>query len=523
MLKKLFAGFSVMAILSMSFSAVPAVMADATSDAYYEAYSFAQEKGMTSMTTFEKFNALGTVSRAQFAKFASKFYENSMNKNEIVNSNCSFTDLSSADQSLVSSIKAACEYGIMKGSNGKAMPNSSLTRGEAMTVISRMLDGDKYNGASPFWADHETNLYNRGVITVTGLGAKVAMRGNVVKMLMNTETSTVDPEEESNECEGLDATEDTELWNLLECGDVTEEEVTEPTEEDYVVEEDKEGTLEVTLSPNTPSPQIGEVVPGAAVGVHVATFEVCAAGADIELRALVLERNLGESNTLDAVALRAKDGMRVTDAKNEKSDATVDLGLKDDMMLKAGSCEELNVVVDVNNAYNTDGTDLAAGDTFRFRVIDAESSAEAMNLSSELSNIHTVATENGSTYSMFEDSAISDVKVGEADATIAEFEFENLDNEDSLWVNTMMFENVGSADLTDAVSNVKMYIDGEFFAEGSVNGDYVSFTNVEGYEVEDNENLDIEITADIDGEVAEDILLTIESELDLTVVDKNGY
>gem|GEM_PF-4241488 len=220
--------------------------------------------------------------------------------------------------------------------------------------------------------------------------------------------------------------------------------------------------------------------------------------------------------------MRVEDGDRITDVKNEKTDGTVDLRINGGMVIKAGSCETLKVIVNVNNAYNTDGTDLAAGDTFRFRVLGVDSSAETLNNDKTLSKIHTVATEDGTTYTMTEDTAISDVKVGENGVIIAQFELENMDSEDSLYLKSIMFENIGSADLEEAANNFQLYIEGTLYAEdGQANGDYITF--VGNYEVPDGETVDMEVKADIAGEINESILLTVEDELDVTVMDKNGY
>lgn len=152
-LKKLFASFSIVALLSMFVAPVTNVMAATVPTQYTDAYTFASDNGLTTMPTFEKFNFYGNVSREAFAKFSTKTLEK-MGTNEVKNSEsaCSFSDLNAGDPSLKASVVKACQYGLM-GINSatnapadKFNPKALMTRGQTLTVISRMLDGDKFNG-----------------------------------------------------------------------------------------------------------------------------------------------------------------------------------------------------------------------------------------------------------------------------------------------------------------------------------------------------------------------------------------
>jgi len=79
---------------------------------------------------------------------------------------CAFSDMTSVDPTLTDYVAKACSYGIMRGSNGKFMPINKLTRADAFVVVSRMLDGNKYdNNSAQYRTDHASNLMARGIIS----------------------------------------------------------------------------------------------------------------------------------------------------------------------------------------------------------------------------------------------------------------------------------------------------------------------------------------------------------------------
>lgn len=134
---------------------------------WIKAYEFMRDNGLTSATTYERFAPLNGITREQLAAFASRYYKNVLKKTEKDGTaRCSFTDAQLFDPTLVTAITEACEFGLMGVGITAFNPKGQVTRGEVLTVMSRMLFGNKHNGGTPFWANHETALFNAGIVNI---------------------------------------------------------------------------------------------------------------------------------------------------------------------------------------------------------------------------------------------------------------------------------------------------------------------------------------------------------------------
>ena len=132
-----------------------------------EAYQFMKDNNLTSATTYEGFAPLNGITREQLAAFASRYYQNVLEKTEKDgDARCSFTDAGQFDPTLVTAITEACEFGLMGVGITAFNPKGAVTRGEVLTVVSRMLFGNEHNGGTPFYANHETALFDAGIVNV---------------------------------------------------------------------------------------------------------------------------------------------------------------------------------------------------------------------------------------------------------------------------------------------------------------------------------------------------------------------
>jgi hypothetical protein len=68
-------------------------------------------------------------------------------------SNCNFPDLWSAHSDLTDEIVDACEAWLFQWSNGYFQPTSAITNAAAITVMARILDGEKSENWT-HWADN---------------------------------------------------------------------------------------------------------------------------------------------------------------------------------------------------------------------------------------------------------------------------------------------------------------------------------------------------------------------------------
>lgn len=192
LLKKLFAGVASLAVVATTVAPL-ATMAKTVPGEYQTAYDYAKTNGLTSMPTFEGFNFYGSLNREAGARFFVKSLEAATTP-EVVHSEsaCQFDDLSAGDSTLTDFVVKACQYGLMGIDSNTNQPSNNfnpkgkMTRGQTLTVISRMLDGDKFNGGTPYWKNHEANLFDKGVVTKLHPEANAngpALRGYTVIML----------------------------------------------------------------------------------------------------------------------------------------------------------------------------------------------------------------------------------------------------------------------------------------------------------------------------------------------------
>ncbi len=120
-------------------------------------YDWMFSNGLTTMSE-TGFRPNDQVTRGEISKFFTKFAEVKGLEKTKTASECQFNDVAGYDSTLVPTIIEACEYGLVKGSNGSYFPNKSLTEAEALTVVVRSLLGFQDETGTPWW----TEYYNAG-------------------------------------------------------------------------------------------------------------------------------------------------------------------------------------------------------------------------------------------------------------------------------------------------------------------------------------------------------------------------
>lgn len=91
------------------------------------------------------------VTRGEVSKFMLKFAQAEWKAKVKTTQECQFNDLEWYDYTLVPTIIAACEYGIIKGFEWNYMPNNPVTEAEFITMMVRILLGDQEETWSPRW------------------------------------------------------------------------------------------------------------------------------------------------------------------------------------------------------------------------------------------------------------------------------------------------------------------------------------------------------------------------------------
>ena len=143
-----------------------------------QSYCFAYEIWSTTMPTFESALYDDLLTRAQFSKIISQFATKIMKQDINTNNKCDFSDLYDIDsKELQSFIIKSCQLGIMwvNGTNDEKIafrPNDNVTRGEYVTVLSRMMYGMKYElpknqvGKVPFFTYHMNKMIEDGIVNI---------------------------------------------------------------------------------------------------------------------------------------------------------------------------------------------------------------------------------------------------------------------------------------------------------------------------------------------------------------------
>lgn len=146
---KKFLALSIIAVLALSSVNVPTVFAQSSTTVV--AWMFENE--LTKFDTQEDFGWDRQVTRWEIAKFFTKFAVLLWKEKVKTTAECQFNDIDGYDYTLVPNIIEACEYGLMKWSNGSYFPNRNLTEAEWLTVIIRAVVGMQNENVDPRWKE----------------------------------------------------------------------------------------------------------------------------------------------------------------------------------------------------------------------------------------------------------------------------------------------------------------------------------------------------------------------------------
>lgn len=141
-----------MKVLFSCLVVLTTVISSVSAQSFSTVYDWMFTNGLTTMTSESAFRPADAVTRGEITKF---FVGYAKLKNlSKASTSCTFSDIAGYDSSLTPFITEACEYGLMKGSNGVFRPNANLTEAEAITVISRTLMGMQNENGNPRWEEY---------------------------------------------------------------------------------------------------------------------------------------------------------------------------------------------------------------------------------------------------------------------------------------------------------------------------------------------------------------------------------
>lgn len=313
------------------------------------AYEYAFSKGITTMSSIDNANMYGEITRGQLAKMISNWAEKELGTKVDATKVCSFTDTNTAEGDLAAYLTKSCQMGLMGQGIDAFRPNAKVTRGEFGTTLSRALWGNKYNGATPFYANHLQALKDAGIMTKIETPSQLEIRGYVMLMLQRSATESL-------------------IKNVTNTG----------TNNTGVV---KAGDLKVTAAAATNR----RIIQNAVSDLDTITLE---ASQDINLEKVVLERyGYSSSSDVEAVWLENSKGEKVTNERSLNSKDEVSLTINRDYRAIGKKADLTIVVKTANNTVNK---------TIGFKVKAVESSAKNLDISSYTPFTYDVTDYTGS-------------------------------------------------------------------------------------------------------------------------------
>lgn len=184
-MKKIFLLTFVFSLLFISY-----VRADYSRE-YKQAYSWAYNNWVTTMSTIDKANLYWNITRIELAKMISNFAINVLKKPLRETSGCKFDDITSAlDKQYDNWVSNACAMRLMWQWIKKFRPYDKVTVAEFWTILSRLLHDIQFNSYwnDPFYLYHLKALKYWWIMADTSNPTwKNAIRGDVMSMLRKSE------------------------------------------------------------------------------------------------------------------------------------------------------------------------------------------------------------------------------------------------------------------------------------------------------------------------------------------------
>jgi hypothetical protein len=132
----------------------------------------------------------GAITRAEMAKMLSVYAMEVLGMTPDTSKACNFGDIDSVKGDLHDYIIKSCQLGLMGQGITSFRPYDTISRAEFGTALSRTLWGNKYEGGTPYYANHLNALKAAGIMNqIANAESTKEVRGYVMLMLMRSEGS----------------------------------------------------------------------------------------------------------------------------------------------------------------------------------------------------------------------------------------------------------------------------------------------------------------------------------------------
>jgi len=462
---------------------------------WVSAYEFMRDNGLTSATTYEGFAPLNGITREQLAAFASRYYKNVLKKTEKDGTaRCSFTDATSFDPTLVTAITEACEFGLMGVGITAFNPKGQVTRGEVLTVMSRMLFGSEHNGGTPFWANHETALFNAGIVKTRHpqSNANGSMNRIFTALMMMRAANDMDMGDDDIDCtDPLMAIFCEEDGTDNGTGTTMPENPETPTGTGYDNTDRPVSNGNLTLTATSKLPN-GASIPNNGV-VTFANMQLAAQGDDVTVYGIKVGRiGLGQRSEIKRVFFEV-DGKRISSYSALNPDNTSEITFNQPIVLKAGSNAKMDFVVELESTQ--------AGGEHAFEVLAIDTNAKGIVWVGLKTNTYRTTTYQTVTVKFEGLSTTGNYSAGETtNLKFGQFRMTNQSssNEDKdVMVKAITLRNDGDGDASRNLTNIKLVQNGKVVSKEVVHDGRNMTILLDNYLLKANQTPVFEIIADV--------------------------
>ncbi len=519
LLKKVASGVVAMAVVATSAINLGTVAsAQFVSAEFTDAFEWLSDNGITSMPTEQAYSPFVATNREQGTTLivrALEVIENQCNVDLLTmdpNASCGFGDAASIDGTLVAPVNDACNYGLVNGYNGNFWPTQLMSRAQVMTVLGRAMYGQQTEPAQ-YWTNYYSLLNADGIFTVENANANI-MRyelGLVLHRIAMSECGTATDD-------GGDDLDDILCQLLGTCDDTPTDPVdpvdpVEPTDPTPTTPTPTVGgNLQVSVSASSPASMD---VPENAI-VHAASYDFTA-GTDGTAKVYSMTVSLvglNNSCTLDSVAAFNSAG-RITNARSFNSDDEATLSFIGGIDVAAGSTETIHLVVDTLDDSCLPGD--AQSTQFAFDIVEVNANA-GLVYNSTLTATHEILNVTAAQLTIKDDGTPADVNVGDMGAEIANFSLEG-DSDNDIEVHSITLRDDESI-ADNAFANFELRCDNDMVGslDYTMNG-YVTINFDTPLLVQEDEDVDCELVADVVAEPNEYFRFYLDDTLDVVATD----
>lgn len=467
--KKLFAYSAIFALLA---TMMPTYANAASYDAELtEAYAYAKNKWITTMTSIDNADMYGNLTRVAMAKMVANYVLDLGLQELDTTKECTFPDVSaSLDEAYDNGVTKACQLGLMGVGIEKFNPNGIVTRAEFGTVLSRALWGDEYNGADPYYKDHLQALKDEGIMNIIDNPNMKEVRGYVMLMMMRADDAYTPTTGCSAEELLVCLTADNIEQCIAACSEDAEEEVVLP------------GHATVSLV----SKAADQYVPYDAVNVKVGTIKLTAGENDTKVSSVEVTRSWLADASRELKLMLSNASLQSRTATIKGTSEKTSIRFSPAIELKWNSSMEFDLIVNIETGSNNDVHSFAVTS-----MVVANGTASGMPISLGIIKTTPAATK---TVDVEVTSPDTSLKAGDTKKTIAKL---NVDfNKAGGTLNGFVLTNTTTGKVNEAFDNVEAYVDGKIVWKTVITKDKVIVSNL-NISKERFEEVDVEIKANV--------------------------